>query len=227
LRAANEELTAIGDGLRHMDIADRSLRERMIQQDYKALAQQIRAGLDEITPGAGEVWNLGQQDAKAGYALIKNLRDRNAWRAGNDGLEQNTSRFQGKLIDPKFEETMRWRLKEGDFDSLVDTLTRGAGIGRVDINAAGRGGAGQSLGEFARRPSAGSASSILTPLRAILPNAGARLVGAPGRVPYDLDPGLQALMNALGIQSADQWRQVQQGQPLKIGPLPGPRPVHE
>jgi len=214
LRQANEELTAIGDGLRHMDVGDRALRERLIQQDYKKLAGEIRQALDDLQPGLGGVWNVGQEDARAGYALVKMLRNAGAWRAGNSGVEQNTAFLQSKLIDPKVEEAMNWRLKPGGFDDLADTLTRGAGPGNVDINSAGRGGFGQSFAQFGRSPSAGSGSSILTPLRGILPNLGAKYVGAPGRVPYAINPSVQALIDYLGQRAMEQ---AQSGAPVKIG----------
>lgn len=213
LRTANNELTAIGEGLRHGDIADRTLKQQAIQRDYGTLATEIRQGLEQRSPGLGDAWQRGQEDYRSGVALLgkRQLGATGAWRPGNQGVELDTAYLQNLLKDPRVEQLLRQRLGDEGFKTWMDAVTRGAGVGAVDVMAPGRGGFGQSLSQWERGSNTGFWGLPLAAARAVLPNLGASYVG---RQPYAVAPTLQTILDA----AASQVRGT-------LPPAPGPPPL--
>lgn len=213
LREANDALTEIGEGLRHMNIADPTLRQKVVQQEYGRLAEEIRQGLDAIQPGLGQVWNKGQTDYRAAKEIMSLLENPAAWRPGNRGVELNTQHLQNTMIDPTWERELRRRLGDDGFQQVLDTLTRGAGIGAVDVLPAGRGGIGDAGAGWLRGGNSGTWGLPQALIRSFLPNAGASYVGTK---PATIDSGTQILLDLLGERAMEQARRG----PVPIGPMP-------
>jgi hypothetical protein len=213
LREANAELTAIGEGLRHRDILDPTMRQREAGRAYAALSQEIRDALDAQQPGLGAAFENAQRAYAAGQDYLEKIANPGNWMPGakpGQGVEFDPRYLQKDLAkNPLHVEGSK--MGEREFDVFVNALTRGEGLGRVDKVPAGSGGAMDALMEWFRGAKTGTASAPLAALRSFAPNLGAQYIG---RKPYSMDPGIKALID-LGILKATDA--MQSGQPVKIG----------
>lgn len=136
-----------------------------------------------------------QDEYKQGITLLRHLLERpDAFRPGAKGVELNTPAIQKMLMNPKTRAALTNKLGADGFDRVVDTLTRGAGLGQQDILATGRGGFGTLAGQMFRGRNTGFNAPILAAGTAALPNIGSKYVG---RQPYALTSGQQTALDLL------------------------------
>lgn len=215
LREANAELTAIGEGLRHAQILDPTMRQREAARAYAALSDEIRQALDAQSPGLGSAFQQAQQQYGAGLDYLKKLASPNNWNPGSQGIEFDSRFLQKDLArNPLKADRTDQRMGDQGMAALTDALTRGEGLGRVDKIPAGGGGIGDAVMEWLRGAKTGTASLPLALIRSGLPNAGAQYIG---RKPYTMDPGVKMLID-LGILKGTEAGLPTQ--PVKIGPVP-------
>lgn len=110
------------------------------------------------------------------------------------------------------------RMGREQYDQVVQSVLGGAQPGTRDILTPGAGTPLSALLQtLGRGTNTGSINAVGVPLRTALPGVGSEWTG---RAAFGADPGVQALMNYLTQQQADDFRRAQQGQPVKIGPVP-------
>jgi hypothetical protein len=201
LREANAELTAIGEGLRHAQILDPTMRQREAGRAYAKLSEEIRQGLDAQQPGLGAAFQKTQEAYAAGLDYLKKIANPNNWIPGSKGIEFDSRALQkGLAKSPLEQQRTGERLGEAGSDALIDAVTRGEGLGRVDKIPSGGGGFLDALMEFLRGSKSGSMGPVQAAIRSVAPNVGAQYIG---RTPYTIDPGIKVLIDLGLLKAAD------------------------
>jgi hypothetical protein len=85
----------------------------------------------------------------------------------------------------------------------------------VDRLAGGAGGMLDALMRMGRQ-GGGFGTTAALPFQTLLPNIGSKYAGT---APYTAPTGIQILLDALGIQAADEFSAAQRGRPVAIPPL--------
>lgn len=142
LREANDRLSEIGARAFSRDPAERNFagidQRKLYGQVYREIVEGIRqAG----GPEAAAAWEAAQGQYSKGLALIggggkKGVLDR----AGAYDVSRGEISMRGLqtiLADPKVQRNLRVKLGEDDYARLVDSITRGAGVGERDVLASG------------------------------------------------------------------------------------------
>ncbi len=199
LRDANKTLSEIGARAFSKNPLDRTIQGVDQRQLYGQLANDIEAALPA---NARPLWQSAQADYKKGLALLKPLQSSSAFRQYPDELQLNTPKLQEYIANPKNEAALRNKLGDAGFESLVNVLTRGGGVGTRDTLASGRGRMSDAfMQSFGRGTNTGSLQALGVPFRTILPNVGSQYAG---RAPYTLPPALQSILDVAAQRAVPQ-----------------------
>ena len=136
------------------------------------------------------MWQAAQQPYGRGMTILQDILSGPGM--FREGMELNFGALQSRLrTDAEFVKRMRNALGPERYESFVDTVTRGAGVGEQDVVKTG----GATLGSVAGGRNTASWAPYIAAARAALPGLGDRYIGAPGRVPGTLDPDTKMLID--------------------------------
>lgn len=203
-REANKKLSEIGANAFSKNILNRNINGVDQRRLWGTATQEITDELKRLSPagrqnGLDEMFTAAQTDYKKGITLLKSiLEEKGSFRTGQNGVELNLPRIQARLIDPKTQATLRNKLGDEGFDQLVNTLTRGGGLGTQDILAMGQGRIGEPVRQALTGRNTGSSALVTAPLTGFLPNVGSSYAG---RAPYAPSNAAQTLMDLLAQQA--------------------------
>lgn len=198
LQEANDALSEIGAKAFSKNPLDRNFNGVDQRQLYGKVSGEIRAALDKADPTgySSGAFDQAQQAHKAGLALLKPLERDAAYRRYPDEVQFNTPFLQKYVANPKNEAALRNKLGDEGFDSLVNILTRGGGVGTQDSLAGGQGRTLDALRQVWGKGMGGAPQILGSVLRTATPNIGSQYAGkAPLAV-----PNLMQMLIDLGAQ---------------------------
>jgi hypothetical protein len=179
---------------------------------YRQAREQSYAGLP---PEASQAFEGTRRAFAGGEAFAEAGRQSNAFQGLPNRVMLNTPSVQKYISDNRAE--LQAKLGDEGYRALLDALYAGGQIGTRDILTPGSGEAMTALRQVYGRGQGGAPQIIGSAARTLAPNLGAQMTG---RGFYNVDPGVQALLDYLGMQTADQFKGALGGQPVKIGPVP-------
>jgi len=203
LQEANDELSKIGARAFSRDPMERNFNGVDQRQLYGKVRQEILDGLDAADPTGYSrgIFEKMQEQFSKGLTLVggagkKGVLDRSGVFRPRDGDEAlNMGQLQQMLTDPKIARNLEARLGSADYQKLVQTITRGAGIGGRDALASGPQSPYRVLMDLLFEKSGGSPKLASLPGRLLAPNASSRYIG---NVPdVGGTPGNRMLMDIL------------------------------
>jgi len=180
---------------------------------YRQAKEQAYASLPQPASGVFE----GTRRAFAGgEAITEGLRQPQAFQGLPNRIMLNTPSVGQYLSTHRAE--LEEKLGADGFRALTDAILAGGQVGTRDILTPGSGSPMAALAQVYGRGQGGAPQIVGSAVRTALPNLGSE---ATGRSRFTVDPGVQALLDYLGVQAADQFQQAQNGTPIKIGPTYG------
>lgn len=201
LRDANNELSRIGDMMRGIAPLDPRYKDVPLKDAYARVAQEIRDGIEQHGgPAAVAQWDASQAAYRAGRSGVLPIMERPALFKQGEFNAQDAQRW---LKTPENRADLAKALggnlgtgeNLGAYNKLVDSITRGAGAGMVDVSA------GQAPGLLSGRGSYGMWRAPVEAVRALFPNASSKYVG---RVPLNASPRTRTMADVIGERLADE-----------------------
>jgi hypothetical protein len=216
LRAANEELTRVGDMLHGRLPLDPRYREVPIDKLYAQLRKEIGDGIELAGgtqgPALRAMWETGQTNYHRGRQLYDWLRD-------TTGLIDNNGYLNMRVLqktlkdDPQKVAKLVDAIGPDDYKKLENAVFRGAFPMKTDRPITGEGGHLSALRQFFRREGGeGSLRSIQIPVLTLFPNTGQYVGKVPQRaVPEVLQRGVTGFSQSVGINPENQPHPVTAG----------------
>jgi hypothetical protein len=199
LSDALKELSKLGP--RGYGGANKNLMTRTASgMDARATREQL---LDEIR---GEIatqngpeylakYDTARDLYKKGGAIFDVLKGPTAYREfPSSDTMLNTPTVQAYLSTRRGE--LIQRLGQDGFDKLVETVTRGGGLGKRDFLSPGPGGVTDAFSSWMRGQNTGATQMMRVPLATVLPNIGSEYAG---KAPFTTPEGMKAALGTLGI----------------------------
>lgn len=181
----------------------------------KLYEQAVKETVGGLPKAAGEVLQGTRQAYAGGNAIMDALRQPQAFQGLPNRIMENTPAIAQYLSVNRAE--LESKLGVEGFRALQQAILAGGQLGTRDILAPGAGTPLSALLQVYGRGQGGAPQIVGSALRVAVPNIGSEYTG---RAPLQVSNGVQALLDYLGIRAADQFRNAQQGQPVKIGPMP-------
>lgn len=166
----------------------RATREQLLDEIRGEIATQV--GPDYLAK-----YDTARDMYRKGNAAIDVLKSPTAYREFPSSapilhtptMQAYISTHRGELIQ---------RLGQEGFDKLVDTVTRGGGLGYRDVLAPGPGGITDAFSSWLRGQNTGATQMMRVPLATVLPNIGSEYAG---RVPFTPTERLKKILDILGV----------------------------
>lgn len=150
------------------------------------------SAIPPVQTGASQAFGAAQDRYKAGRVILDELFSKAGAYDTSTGM-LNMANLQRMLANPRVSSELMHKLGPEKYQTIVDAITRGAGVGAVDLPVAGAGGSFSAIRDLLRHPT-GSGQYTRAAIGTVAPNLGARYIGTPPHI--GLPPVLQAIVDA-------------------------------